>query len=525
MDRIIRIPSKQGTYDKTKRIVDISIPADSGVYDLRETYVNINVSGDAQNNPAKNIHNVARGDANTSVFPLHLQFVDSARNANANQKSIPPTNTFLVKNAFIRTSRRGKVEDIRGVNALRVNQSYYLKDNQSLHQSATGRNVLDMQTSKPFQYGNLADLNQGNVVSRPRTQDMKIYLNEIFDFCNLESYDSSYYGALDIHLELDIKETQVTLVSTFTATNPLTFDFHRDTNDVAGNANGKYRDMQNVPDPGAPGLAITSLDTSIKYETLDECPYYNNMKLQYTGTCSNAGKSVAAGGNLFVRVESMEHLASGAVRLNFDTTSIVTLVNGESMTAQILIFVEPTINADGSDIQYNDIDLVAKIGDMDGPMSYPYNYTTYHTISDFFQETAQFDRNYIIPANCVNVFIVFPNPVISIEQVLKYRFTLDNEELQDRDIDINSGNHYDQLIKLFKNSGLQPKSLLEVFRTSGQFEVVGSRKTIQIFGLPIPLKSSASQLGVHLENTTANLGIAGFSNGKIALYCQVIKSI
>ena len=146
---------------------------------------------------------------------------------------------------------------------------------------------------------------------------------------------------------------------------------------------------------------------------------------------------------------------------------------------------------------------------------------------DVVPAASSISRSYIIPRNCTNVFVLFPNPIFSNEDLHDYRFSIDDEMVYNRNVVYKGPLHYDLISNLYANQGKVMKDLRESLEANqvNTGTAIGNQKLnfadVTVVGVPIPLKNETSILGLELN------GRAGGNNlsGKIVVYSEVIKQI
>ena len=133
----------------------------------------------------------------------------------------------------------------------------------------------------------------------------------------------------------------------------------------------------------------------------------------------------------------------------------------------------------------------------------------------------------MIPANTTNVYVMFPNPIFSNEDLADYRFSIDDEMVYNRNIVHKGVLHYDLISNLFANQGVMLKDLRESVEACevNTGNGIGTQKLnfadVTLVGVPVPLKNTTSILGIELNGRTGGNNLSG----KIIVYSEVIKQI
>ena len=506
METIVRYSARQGNFSATQKLIDLEIPANSGVVDLSQTYISVNMS--------VNVDDTSTATTEAGVWPQAVGFnARDGSGADAPYKAFisSPTTSILVKNASLSSSVKGKISDIRNVACLRVAQALYQKDEAQLNNS---KNALQPQQSNHvIPVGAFAELNQGLEKSKQTGNEIQIALKDIFNFCKEETYDTGKMGALRIHAELHLDKLGV-------STTMSVADFAKKPQLDA--AASEYSLMINIA-----GVAnAQNLQTAHTYDTLEDCPFYNQMKC----TLSH---STAAGpqADIVRQITSVLHdPTTKRVNLTIDTP-----IQAGALTTTALNLVPVIPN--GQTINFDKIDLVANYTPESGADSI--QYTEYQTMEDNFPVAKSFQRNYHLAPNCVNVWVLFPSPIISgqdqtlgNDNISSYRIAIDNKELTNRRIEYGGPIHNDLIAKTHTNQGIPLKNLLNKIRVRN-FNISddqNSKHQISAIACPIPNAGDGKQkmltLDITAKDTVPASATGDFQlSGNIAIYQEVVKQI
>ena len=152
----------------------------------------------------------------------------------------------------------------------------------------------------------------------------------------------------------------------------------------------------------------------------------------------------------------------------------------------------------------------------------PLVYTTYLSQEDSYPASARIQRNYEIPANCKNVYVMFNTYTVSRDRLDKYRVTIDNEEITNRAVEVNSPLHFDLIQQTFMNAGDQIHAIANKINILNTDTVSGTSdgKELKIIALPVPFKPVSQRLNLELE------AVAG-SNllGQHVIFSEVVRKI
>ncbi len=528
MANIIRYASKQGELDVgadgTKKLLDFSIPANSGTYDLSKCYVDLSIRGIFVQATA--VHNTVSGDS-TGVFAGSAEIQENQpAAADANNRlnyttAVNASGAVLVKNCEVVSSLRGRIAASRNVRVIRGNLSAYNQSSEERRDETT-RVGGSRQPRNPFEFGNLAELTgEGQEPSQQKNLGVKIHLKDLVNFGKVQNYDSAKMGRLDIHLEMEMSEEnggRIVYRQNFLA------------GGAPWNARQKleatlplYNALDNVPAavvPGGQTADPTSVQTTAKYTSVKDSPFWVGQKLSIT--CAAA----AAGAATFTRVHkirSIVHNDGGAVAgdkgklvLNLDTTNLnVQLTAGQQLQQMTAVSVDPVVTF-ACDSQ----DLVCSVSDAPGADSL--DYSEYHLVEDNVAAgTQSLQRTYQIPPNTINCVVLFPSPIYSHDFISTYRVSINNESLTTRDVEYGSAEHIDLLKKSAMNRGMKLKDNNEQLQISaGRQGQDASYLAVKSIQFPVPL-SSATQL-LDLE---VNLDAARTFTGRVNLFFEQVKSV
>tara|TARA_R100000654_G_scaffold19326_4_gene39553 strand:+ start:1035 stop:2531 length:1497 start_codon:yes stop_codon:yes gene_type:complete len=498
MDNIVKIPSVQSTFSATKNLVDFDIP-NHGVYDLTKSYVNVNVSVD--NTSANSV------SGNDGIFNSYLNVAD---NLGAGQFLHYP-NVALVKNAHFHSQTRGSVCDIRRLDTLKSTLYHYTKDRVQQKDNS----YIELNSVQEAERWSLSPFREYQVLSTSLTdlkssrrivRDMRIPLGDVFDIAkSVDAWSGSTYGQSRVHLEMNFDKLRVDTSlgqdNVFWALND---------GDAVNNASS-YGAM-NDGGAGATG-EVTTIQTTMAYiEPEQQSPFYVGQDLRISF-------SIGAGAQAPVirQITNITRGTTGAGALNGQllltlNASIVTLNNDQITGVSVT-----GINPDTATVNINAMELVLQSSENPRPPS-KINYTCYTTEIDNANNLTTHTKNYMCEPNATNLFIMFPNDIVSRKDDLtSYRFVINNEQQTNRAINDKEPLHYDNLIRTFQNAEMPLKSLREVASSSERTAPNEFNAEINLVPQPLPLTQNQKIVGVNL--------VAGTGFNTLHLYKQVQRTI
>tara|TARA_R110002126_G_scaffold89145_5_gene213189 strand:- start:2086 stop:3576 length:1491 start_codon:yes stop_codon:yes gene_type:complete len=496
MENIVKIPSVQSSFTTTKNLVDIKIPS-GGVWDLTQSYININMSVDTTDTVST---------VKPAVYDTMIEFNDS----NGLKTSYP--NVSLIKHAHFSSNVKGNICDIRNLDVLKNTLDAYTKDRSDRadrsNYSLNSMNVNNQFGLSPFRElvcvnstgaDNTAIVSD-NKVSRDIRRDIKIKLGDIFDICDsVDAYSGQVFGESNIHLEVNFDKLQE-------HTGLKAGDDYWDTDNGDGDSinMGAFDNVDNFTGD------IINLTTSKVYKNPNlRSPFWEGQQLNLSLT--KADDSVVAGVR---QVKTIFHSpVDGKITIVLDTAIVVGATN-DSYSGITCDGVSPATVV----MSFNSVELVLQNAQANAKVPNGIEYTCYTTEIDSANNLTQFQRNYMVEPNAYNLFVCFPNQLVSKKDDFQsYRFSINNEVQTNRKIVDKKSLHYDNLQRVFKNAQLPLKSTDENIGEIG-FDTDGiTNNKVVLPCLPMPLTNSMKMIGVDL--------VAGTAMGQINFYKQVQRKI
>ena len=525
MDSVIKLSPQQRDFrtDGTTNLVDFILPNDGSVYDLSKSYVNVNVTyaNGAGGHPSVN------GDAR---YNCKVQY----KLNNGSDDSVFVTSA-IIKNAAMISQARGKIEDLRQVGALRQNLSVYEKSENDLMNRLNQAQSYNPDVFFGTQPNGVTLNKSGNELSpnaenKPKGQDIRIPLSDIFNFGSQTAYSTQVYGQTRIHLEPQFDKIAVDPRETNALWAARKHYGGGANAGAAPAANDEINEMDNNAGTSADADTVF-LTKSALYCDEDMGPWYIGMPVNCTGqkgTTASGGPGVAITANARNIISAIELQASGKLKLtlsgNFDHI-------GGSLGAGNTFYLPKIDYLDRLHelaVVINNVELVAHINQ--NPQSIPAQlpYTVFDVEEDSYPTgLGVLSRQYDIPPACRGVVIVMnaSNVLSSREQHLnKYRIAIDGKELTPKDIVIGGSIDLDLKNKSVLNRGKRTRNLNELQHAATDnisASANGDHGTeSRVIMFPVEFKNKHQKLD--LELTAADGQTLG---GRLILYKEVAKLI
>jgi len=525
MENFIKLQSAQGIFDTTgtKNLCDFHLPANSGSYNLKDSFYNINVSINNVDTAVADGSDSGTGtgaDAPPAVYNQGIVIKESDRETNAFETLIQPESATIVKNARM-SCAKGRVEDIRRVDCLRSNLAVYKQSTENQMRNTFGMangNFYDFMPKQPLN----ALVGEGNQLSEQRNHDIRIPVSSVFEMGKSEVWDTQYYGATKMNLELQLEKLEVVNRTNDTLTG-LTY--------LKRTGAEKYETMATITNgSGGGNFPVGDVDYPLVskgvYESLEDSPFYVGQRCTLakesgTGTLTAPVVVSIKSITLADGTTTSKGIGNGtSATLAGHLVIVLTCSHASITTAQTLnLTLKPIAPASDTAIVINNIELVAKM--TDETETEPTQYTSYVAQEDSAPVANSINRTYQLPPNTTNCYVMFNNPIYSHEKLDSYRITLDGVDLTNRDVKVKSGLHYDLITQVFVNRGQALGSTLERMYDSAKLsDEAGASQSIVALMFPVQLKNSNTQLGLEL-NGTGNDNLSG----KIVVYSEVVKEI
>ena len=499
-DRIVKLVANQGgPFTQTSNLVDFDIPAD-GTYDFSKSFVNLYARIDTVDTVA------GGGSTGKAVYAINLMgaalTTDSTFNDNIH-------NICFVKNASLSTQLKGRLEDINRVDILRQNLNELTMSRADL----MGLDHVAALSTKDVTNGVLGGLfrelhKEGTAKSRDLVAPIKIPLSQLFNLGSLQQYPASKLGKTRIHLELNVANFSPVAVGQTPDTAPATANFA----DVTRAAT----------DPAT--LPVTSLTSNAGYPLLDQSPYFVGQRLQITSTKTDSAAATVER----IVTGIAQSSANNTLTLTFDQ-AIDSLTGTQTLgTNKVFRYATPPAAAFSIDYAQLVLHKVAGAGKTPNVI----NYTTFSTEQAQGNGATNFQRQFQLEPNAVNVFLMFPAKRLneagndtglgsfsSANKTLRSaRLRLDNEDLTNRDMQIATGDNtahagkalllHDRLMMALMNGGYRLKNVgltnLNRLAASPADQRTNGRR-LTIVGNPVPVTPTEKLLQVNLAATATGV--------------------
>lgn len=431
LNKVVKISSNQGgRFTASNNLVDFDIPAD-GVYDLSKSYVNLMCS----------VNSVDSDGGNQSIFVPQILLNNDDGTTQENKMS----NVAFVKNMSLSSQNKGQIADIRRVDVLRNNLNEYMlsqEEKDSLdNESAVSSYNQNHQLNSIFR----EIRKEGSKKSENRQSPIRIPLSQLCNFGKVRQYDTTKYGKTRLHLELNLDRVNVGQYLG---------------NDGAGGGNSmwkrgqqwnSFKDMTVARDS-----SCGTLDTSINFKNLEDSPYWVGQRIRVSATAGGgrAGGNITNQKRTITAINFLKTTAGGGegqITITLDEP----LQNGQGVLTGGETYTATT--ADGDDgvhtfsCDYGELVLTKITTPQKGTDTI--TYTEFSTEEHNANGVQNFQRQFTIEPECVNVFIMKNEDIISKRGDLSdWRLRLNNEDLTNRPVYYNSALSLDRINMTLGNS-------------------------------------------------------------------------
>jgi hypothetical protein len=529
-DKVIRINSVQGFADEFNNttpstilnLCDFVIPRGLTV-DLGKSYVAFNT----QINSAETLAVSGVGAYNNNLF------IDVDNNEKFN---VP--NSALIRTARM-TCDRGQVESVRRLDTLSTalwGVSGDAEDKKSdmnvFGDFENGRGVgnktsyfLDTVVNNSAPDGSLID----GLVSRQAARDVKVPIKDIFNGVgDVDDWSTDVFGETRIHLETNWNKVKSFALGGAEGTSQ-SFDVA-----TVGSFWGAMDDITSV---GATGI-ITVVDTVVVYTAVPTkggqfeytLPYHVGQKVIISGnTAPTAGGAatpmVTSGANnleaIIQQIQFLDGAGNGKCRITFKE-AIWQNITGVTVnvTAIKLDAVVDQVNT----VVVNSAQLVLYTVDNEDP-SENYTYKTWTTEEDNGNGLQNFNRQYMVEPECVNLIVAHANngQILPNRGYIDYRIAIDNvDQTGNRSVAPDSPLQFDRLQRcLVENADIEWNNAQMKFYNNASTQADAMTSPISIIAETMPITPGFKKVSLELTGIAAgNQGIE-----QLILYKQITKTI
>lgn len=474
MDLFVKYQSRQGgSFSATQNLVDFSVPP-SGVYDLSDSFVQINYDLEVTEDSTgggEGVYDMNVRWATTDTFHPHFD------------------NVAVVKNASLDCSSKGRIENLRRVDQLRQNIAYYDKTRmEGIDEAYVNVNQIESPINRQS-FGTSRQFNKEGAVKSQAVAPapLQVRLSDIWEFCRAPEYDTDKAGETRLHLELNLGKLEpfIKLPTQYETAGQCSFVDN--TTQTAGN------------NAVTVGSMITGTATPTKFTSLEDSPYYVGMKVLISATGTGGAPSPA--GTAAVVSSITWDRDTGAITLTFEQNWAAALGAGEAYTDISCTFASAT-----AVLLFSSAELVLKRkGSPEGLGQIEYN--TYSTEETNGNGLTNFTNLYTVEPEANAVVIFTPDGADGLlshnSDITKYRLRLNNEDLTDRDIDVDSPLYYDRTAMTLNAMG---SGLSNTLQNSGVSDATvwtntynKTTNSLNFIGNPLFQTSSTKLLQVNIE--------------------------
>jgi len=473
MDKIIKLNSVEGgPFTASQNRVTFEIPSGS-IFDLSESYINLNfrvTTTDAT--PATGI----------GVYPVDLRWDQITAGPPVNTPNF--RNVSLIKNARISSANQGQIENIRRVDQLKALLAPYTtsveeKYSRSYHAASQ---IAQPRNGAANRYNLYQEINKvGSVASRVNENArVMIPLSELFDFCyQADEFDTSRAGTTTIHCELNVDK--INAVSS-----------------LAG-----FQNLSGLEDITVAG-DTTVFVTIPKFSNLEQSMYFVGQKILISGTLNGVATD-------FSRVISSivwNDTGADEGKITLTLASAITVPAGQTFTDITTEKVDPDTTA--VELNFAEIILTEKAmkkSDVD-----QIEYSTFSTEEGNGNGLTNFQRQYQVEPESDSVLMAFPaGPDGLVSQkgttnFTTFRLRLDNEDLTDRSVSVNSPLYYDRINMTLVQMATRLKSLTQHAGNTSADAGLAAPKSNDVISIMNPLvqKPREKLLQVNISGAAIN---------------------
>ena len=266
---------------------------------------------------------------------------------------------------------------------------------------------------------------------------------------------------------------------------------------------------------------ITQLTTKQKFTNLDLSPFWVGQSLVATGTGGGGSAGLPAPGKkAVVSAIEWDKDNGGVLNITF-TESLLTLGGAETLTAIKLVPYATTTAS--MDINFAEL-VVKRVGNPVGIDQI--NYDTFSTEETNGLGLKSFQNQYQIEADAKDVVIGFPNEdsdLISCNNDIEsFRLRLNNQDLTDRLVEVDSPLYYDRVSMTLGNMGESMKNLTQNYgdQDATDWADVYAKTDFDVVSVMNPLFITEREKYLQL-----NINATGNGVNKITLFKHLPRSI
>ncbi len=352
--------------------------------------------------------------------------------------SNPAFSVGLVRNCRLSSQNQGMLEEVNRVDILKTN----LNNLTMTRDEKLSLSVSSLAQTKNYgkqRYGLFGDLlSEGTDKSKQVVPRVKIPLSQLFGLGEQSQLDLNRTGDLNFHVELNNAILQASIPTA-------NFDATMIVCQKAGSGAGV------IPSSSA---NLKSVDLNVKFQTLDQLPYWVGQHVTFTGS--------ATGGATFTTASQVISGISrapgdGTVTLTF--ASDITTTSGSESWADVVC--TPDVTGASATISIENVSLVSTEL-MNASPSGQVSYFTYETEQLTVSATNKLSQIFTLPPACIGYYAMFPQAdtlTSGFTNPKEYRNRLDNEQETSRAVEFDSPLYYEQIRRTLINGGMRLRDL------------------------------------------------------------------
>jgi hypothetical protein len=500
MSRIIKVNAEQSApYSSTNNIVDFMI--EPAQYDMTRSFVNLQIE------TTQAFPDVAGARANVANAIAPYFFKHHAVNNIA-------FNATLVKHCRLEADGK-KLEDLQR-NDIRIQEQLtYAKNLDDIKGDEymsliRGKDIAGRRSALGLEQKSL-----GESMSVAGLVNVMIPVSHLFNLGKYKLCPLDKLENIKMHLELNpgLIACEGAITQEYTTNAGLVNNVNLQFGDAS------YRTFDDIT-AGAADVDATSITTTHKFKNLTDSPYFVGMPLHISSK-----NDTAAVAQKYAYITKIVQNANGTLTLSLSHT-LGTVAAGKSMTV---------IQAFGVNVDMSFEIVGAELSLVQVPTQPvdSFEYTTYEHEQDFGSDLTDFQRQYYLPAGCMNVMVCHPAhdlfclqhfDVGGSDSILSsYRLRTEQEDLTDRNVVYKSPLYHDVASAVLARSGIPMKNALNLLPTTSEVQnqhAVGSNAKNTIFiGGSVPMSNERKNLDVALKFEAG----AGCQN--VHIYKEVAKKL
>ena len=482
-ERIVRTQGLQvGPFSGSNNNVDIRMNGGQ-VVNMAKSYIECELRA--------NITPATTDTTSAGIYDVQVNF--GTNNSN------PAFSVGLVRNCRLSSQNQGMLEEVNRVDILKTN----LNNITMSRDEKLSLSVSSLAQTKNYgkqRYGLFSDLlSEGTDKSKQVVPRVKIPLSQLFGLGAQSQLDLNRTGDLNFHVELNNQILQASIPAN-------NYDATMIVCQKAGSPSGV------IP---ASTANLKSVDLNMKFETLDQLPYWVGQHGTFTGVDSGAGETFTTASQVITEISRAP--ATGIVTLTF-ASDITTTTASQSWSN---VKFTPDVAGASATISIENVSLVSTEL-MGASPSGQVSYFTYETEQLTVASTEKLSQIFSLPPDCIGYYAMFPQAdtlTSGFTNPKEYRNRLDNEPENTRPVEFDSPLYYEQIRKTLINGGMRLRdlNLYTDISVDPNTSISGGGKWEMIMS-PVPQTQGNKILQMNISATAGNNGPAS-----INLYKQIVK--